>query len=436
VKDDKRKKSLVLLALVALLVVGSTEESEEFPIAVGSGWKCFPAIYGDVVVWQDDRNGNWDIYGYDLLRGMEFPVTETIHDQVDPAIWGSMVIWEGDEDENRSIYGYNLSTGQEFLITEASGRSAPAIHGDTVVWTDYEGIYVYSLSAEKKFRIPTFCRFTRSPALYENVVLWVETRDFSNSDDIYGYDISKKLELQVATIPETQQDPAIWGDTAVWQDDRNGDWDIYGCFISTRPVARPPFIFRQPLPLPYFCAVLIGFVVIFSHFIAEWIVRTYETDEHLGKNRTNGQSREFSRSCFYSAFSMLSAILLIAMGFITLQSPDSYKDIHIGLANILLTIPFLVGFFWEMRVPYIRITDYDITIFSHVFRKAKKIAWCTIQEVKFNPGTNKIEFHLPDSSKVKVDVNMVNGREKRDLVTILSTRFSKTGQWKEIQLKY
>ncbi|NMC76400.1 MAG: hypothetical protein GYA60_03795, partial [Candidatus Methanofastidiosa archaeon] len=33
-----------------------------------------PAIYGDIVVWEDNRNGNSDIYGYNLKTGQEFPI--------------------------------------------------------------------------------------------------------------------------------------------------------------------------------------------------------------------------------------------------------------------------------------------------------------------------------------------------------------------------
>ena len=34
-----------------------------------------PAIYGDRIVWQDERNGNWDTYMYDLSTSTETSIT-------------------------------------------------------------------------------------------------------------------------------------------------------------------------------------------------------------------------------------------------------------------------------------------------------------------------------------------------------------------------
>ncbi|MGC1121792.1 MAG: hypothetical protein WBA22_11930 [Candidatus Methanofastidiosia archaeon] len=59
---------------------------EEFPIATGRGDQYGPAIYGDIVVWQDYRHGDCDIYGYDLSTGKEFQITSHPEGQKEPAI--------------------------------------------------------------------------------------------------------------------------------------------------------------------------------------------------------------------------------------------------------------------------------------------------------------------------------------------------------------
>ncbi len=35
---------------------------QEFEVTTSKSCQCSPAIYGTVVVWEDDREGNWDIY--------------------------------------------------------------------------------------------------------------------------------------------------------------------------------------------------------------------------------------------------------------------------------------------------------------------------------------------------------------------------------------
>ncbi|MBU7047596.1 MAG: hypothetical protein HXS54_14275 [Theionarchaea archaeon] len=109
---------------------------------------------GDYVIWEDYRNGNKDIYGYNLSTGEEFQITTDPEIQSEPAIYGDLVVWTDWRNRNRDIYGYNLSTKEEFQITtNASHQISPAIYGNYVVWIDRRNgnwdIYGYNLSKER-----------------------------------------------------------------------------------------------------------------------------------------------------------------------------------------------------------------------------------------------------------------------------------------------
>lgn len=79
---------------------------EEFILnsTTSGGWPArhFCAISWNVVVWQDNRNGDYDIYGYDLVAREEFPIYVGPGDQLWPAIDGSLVVWS---DGSYGLYG-------------------------------------------------------------------------------------------------------------------------------------------------------------------------------------------------------------------------------------------------------------------------------------------------------------------------------------------
>jgi beta propeller repeat protein len=205
-----------------------------------------PHINNSTIVWQDLRNGNWDIYGKNLETGEEFPVCTDSKDQVSPYVWRDKVVWL-DEDK---INGYDLTSKQTFTVTSSSAvwwnNSSNKIDEGIAVWKKGNGV-------TRAKNVLTGNEFTVSESPYTGQdsaaisypkVVW---RDDRNSywmwqTDIYCKDLQTGLETAVCDHPASQEDPAIYGDVVVWSDNRNGawedwshrgNWDIYGKNLET-----------------------------------------------------------------------------------------------------------------------------------------------------------------------------------------------------------
>jgi len=149
------------------------------------------AIYGDRIVWTDSRNGNSDIYMYDLSTSSETQINGNESIKGGLAIFGDKVVWAGYHDEKSIIYMYNLSTSKKTQIATSSNQP-------------------YSF------------------AIYEDRVVWAESH---NSLVIYMYDFSTQKKIQIATNGSSPLEPVIYGDKIVWSGGRTGNF-IYMCVVS------------------------------------------------------------------------------------------------------------------------------------------------------------------------------------------------------------
>jgi beta propeller repeat protein len=246
----------------------------EIQITTDSSNQSYPAISGDRIVWRDTRNGNGDIYMYDLTTEIETPVTTDSSGQTNPAISGDRIVWQDNRNGDSDIYMYDLSTGTESQITtDDSDQLDPAVSGDRIVWQDLRNgnpdIYMYDLSTGTETPITTDSSDQLHPAISGDRIVWEDWRNIYHGD-IYMYDLSTDEEIPITTGSAHQARPAISGDRIVWQDGRNGNYDIYMYDLSTEeetPITTHPEEQWEP--------------AIFGNRIAWWDPRNGPNDIYL-----------------------------------------------------------------------------------------------------------------------------------------------------------
>lgn len=118
--ESLSRSVLIALALVLCthtLALAQIVPGDTIRVTNGAWRQTRPSISGDVVVWQDYRTGQGEIYGYNLATGQEFAVATGESPKAYPEIDGSLVMWtEAASSTNRQIYCKDLATGTVYTV--------------------------------------------------------------------------------------------------------------------------------------------------------------------------------------------------------------------------------------------------------------------------------------------------------------------------------
>ncbi|MGB9938910.1 NosD domain-containing protein [Methanosarcina sp.] len=202
-----------------------------------------PAIYNGRIVWEDGRNGNPDIYMYDLSTSKETQITTSKSYGLYPAIYGDKVVWMDHRNGNGDIYMYNISTSTETPITTNGSASNPKIYENRIIWEDYRNgditnlsnsdIYMYDLSTHKEVQITNSTSDDLNPDMYGNKIVWSSKRHEFENSDIYVYDLATGQETQIISNESIRGELAIYGDKILWTEYRDENSVIYMYNLST-----------------------------------------------------------------------------------------------------------------------------------------------------------------------------------------------------------
>ncbi|MCX6841757.1 MAG: hypothetical protein NTX53_05700 [candidate division WOR-3 bacterium] len=189
-----------------------------------------------LVVWQDYRNGNYDIYGTRVsTAGVDqdsigIAITTSTGALNDPAVafdgTNYLVVWmDYGSGSYYDIYGARVSTAG--VVQDPSG---------------------IAISAAMNVQQCPAVAFDGTNYL----VVWQDNRSGSSYSDIYGARVSQSgsvldpagILISSNTPTSSQESPAVAFDgtnyLVVWHDNRNGNNDIYGARVSTAGVVQDP----------------------------------------------------------------------------------------------------------------------------------------------------------------------------------------------------
>ncbi|HWQ49050.1 MAG TPA: PKD domain-containing protein [Methanosarcina sp.] len=216
----------------------------EYQVTTNKSQKSHPVIYKDRIVWSDDRNGNPDIYMYDLSTSRETQITTSESYDFSADIYDDRIVWTDLRNGNGEIYMYNLSTKKETRITTNGSASNPKIYEDKIIWVDYRNgdvknlsnsdIYMYDLSTHNETQITNSILDDLDPEIYGDKIVWCAKRHESENSDIYMYDLSTLKDTKITTNESRYMHPVIYRDRIIWEDYLNGEKkSIYIYNLST-----------------------------------------------------------------------------------------------------------------------------------------------------------------------------------------------------------
>jgi hypothetical protein len=263
---------------------GAVIDSAGLCITTAANNQTEPAVAFDgtnyLVVWTDDRNGNYDICGVRVTpAGMVIDsavigISTEVNNQENPAVafdgTNYLVVWTDKRSGSADIYGTRVTTAGVVLdtsgiliSTELNNQMYPAVGFDgmnyLVVWSDYRngGYDIYGARITPAGRvldpdgiaISTVAREQSYPAIGFNgtnyLVVWTDKRGITGYSDIYGSRVHPTgtvldpAGIPISTVAYDQFNPAVGFDGTnffvVWTDQRVGVGyfpDIYGARVT------------------------------------------------------------------------------------------------------------------------------------------------------------------------------------------------------------
>ncbi len=202
-----------------------------------------PQIYGNNIVWTDNRNDinsnlydtDDDIYTYNIKTKKTRRITTDPSTQYDPHIYGNVVVW-ADMRQGMDIYMYDLKTQKEAAVTDgAPWRTSPAVWGKYIYYLEqddsvgypkkYSRVWIYNYKTGNRQLITTNANPKFGLVAQGNRIMWYEDTDpssYMRNINVFVANVQTHKIDKVLTISDLVDWPDLYGNYIIWSDHSQG----------------------------------------------------------------------------------------------------------------------------------------------------------------------------------------------------------------------
>jgi Tol biopolymer transport system component len=207
---------------------------------------------GDRIVYETNRNGNWDLYALDMNTGTETQLTDSPGNDLN-AFWaddGSKLVFQSDRDGFWQIYTMDSVTGEVKRLSDGLGDDhAPQYtsDGQTIIFRSFRDgnnsvIYAMAADGSDVTRVSDPTGFAQNHASSPDDALVAYQSNLDGDNDIYVYEFETGLTRLVTDNTIEDYAPTWWCDSPmlVFTSDVTIDPNLYD--VAALPMSAPPIL--------------------------------------------------------------------------------------------------------------------------------------------------------------------------------------------------
>jgi len=232
-----KKKISILSAILAALCMGISVQAETEVIRItDNGYEdILPAVHGNYLVWQGQRDGEWEIFLYNIATAQTQQITDNDYPDMAPQTDGRYVVWLGMNNTGGNIFYYDTAPTGSGLITQLTTdneiitiKSPPRIADGRIAWTSQiladsvlpGEIELYDIETGTSTTIsapvdPDGSLDDHTPLIDSTKVVWVQTGSDNIETTVFVHDLASGGTFPAPDNFATVQSPTRDGNLSI-----------------------------------------------------------------------------------------------------------------------------------------------------------------------------------------------------------------------------